>query len=132
MPLTAEQRSANARKAGRAGAGVKRHRDSARSVLSEELAARGSACERCGNGSYLVWHHRRPSTKSFTICEARKKSAGAMRTELAKCELLCRGCHEDEHAGAPARMAAELGVSLEVLLEAADRAGVAWQWARGA
>jgi len=55
----------------------------------------GKACQKCGAVSDLEIHHRNPSEKtehriwSWT-CER-------LEAELEKCDILCRGCHNEAH-----------------------------------
>jgi hypothetical protein len=119
--LTPEQRSALGKKASHA----RPERESGRSVKAAERELRGNACERCGCADGLVWHHRNPATKSFGLSE-KDRSAVSVRAELEKCDLLCRGYHSLVHAEAPARLALDLGLTLDALLDAAGRAGLAW------
>lgn len=55
-------------------------------------------CAWCGSSARLELHHVNPARKlSHAIWswgEARRQ------TEIAKCFVLCRPCHEDAHAGA--------------------------------
>ena len=68
-----------------------------RAVVAAEKLRRGSACEDCKYGRDLVWHHRDPSTKRFTLGYSIIKSYAAIREELAKCDLLCPNCHARRH-----------------------------------
>lgn len=55
----------------------------------------GGKCARCGSADDLELDHIDPSTKEFVIA---KKAAGVSEVrflrELAKCQLLCKTCHE--------------------------------------
>src|SRR5690348_14399081 len=88
----------------------KKWRDKLALQVANEREARGGACQECGSTDGLVWHHRDPAAKSFTIGNGRKAGGPyTLSLELAKCDLLCRSCHVAAHAQAPARLAAELG-----------------------
>ena len=54
----------------------------------------GGKCAKCGSTDDLQLDHVDPSTKEFTIA---KKAAGVSEErflrELAKCQLLCKTCH---------------------------------------
>lgn len=53
----------------------------------------GGKCAKCGETSDLQFDHIDPSSKSFTITSEmwwRKDLA----SEISKCQLLCRSCHE--------------------------------------
>ena len=78
-------------------AAVQRKYERKRELVAEEKRARGSACEDCKYGRDLVWHHRDPATKKFTIGYSIIKSYKAVREELAKCDLLCPNCHAKRH-----------------------------------
>lgn len=62
----------------------------------------GGGCSKCGyseNLAVLDFHHKDPSTKSFSL-DARKLSntkESELLKELVKCELLCSNCHREEH-----------------------------------
>lgn len=60
-------------------------------------------CAKCGmnDSRCLQWHHRNPSSKSFTIGSAvysRNKSWDTIMNEVSKCECLCANCHFITHA----------------------------------
>ena len=62
----------------------------------------GWQCIKCGfegHPAQFDCHHRDPSTKSFSISDAKKLklSNAALITELTKCDLLCANCHRLEH-----------------------------------
>ena len=59
-------------------------------------------CERCRREcprEEMHFHHRDPATKSFKVSEAWCNAVPMRRLvrEVAKCDLLCVGCHEDVH-----------------------------------
>lgn len=78
--------------------------DRARKKNKETLIREhGGRCVRCGYDKCmraLGFHHRDPSTKSFSLSDqARTYSIERLRKEAAKCDLLCMNCHmevEDE------------------------------------
>jgi hypothetical protein len=52
-------------------------------------------CERCGSAELLELNHRDPTQKvSHKIWSW---SAKRRAEEIAKCEIVCRGCHRAEH-----------------------------------
>jgi hypothetical protein len=62
----------------------------------------GKPCARCG-AEYPSWamhfHHVR-GTKSFTIANCvtgNMKREDEILAEIAKCDVLCGGCHTEEH-----------------------------------
>jgi len=66
------------------------------------IAEAGGRCTRCGysrNLAALTWHHTDPAEKSFNLDmrALSNRSDGEVRTELAKCVLLCANCHAEEH-----------------------------------
>ena len=54
------------------------------------------ACVRCGSCEDLHVHHRDPAEK--VAHSVWSWSAARREAELAKCEVLCRPCHEEHHA----------------------------------
>ena len=74
-----------------------------RSELKIELITeRGGRCADCGysgSTSALEFHHRDPSSKHFAISSA-SASTARVRTEAAKCDLVCANCHRARHAAA--------------------------------
>lgn len=73
-------------------------RDYQRQWMAQRRAAwlEGKACGQCGATSDLQIHHRDPAQKVthalWSWREARRLD------ELAKCDILCRPCHEEHHA----------------------------------
>ncbi len=73
----------------------------ARAKATTNTLKRGG-CVRCGESDLvcLIFHHRDPATKAFTI-----GSTGPIRTEEAiiaeatKCDVLCLNCHAKVHGG---------------------------------
>ncbi len=67
------------------------------------VEAFGGKCQVCGyNKCYnsLVFHHKNPQTKKFTISgEGVTRSYAAMYEEALKCYLVCANCHSEIHAG---------------------------------
>lgn len=79
---------------------AKRTRDRRKALVVEEFQRRGSRCNRCGAKLVLgkhQWHHEVPEEKLFPISKAWRYTAEKITAELAKCELLCMGCHRSEH-----------------------------------
>jgi len=57
----------------------------------EALDARGNACQSCGSGDRLEFHHRDPTEKvSHRIWS---RTWEYIDQELAKCDVLCSICH---------------------------------------
>lgn len=59
-------------------------------------------CQRCHgvfHPSKLQYHHKIPSTKAYVVSEMawRPFSLPAIKAEMDKCEVLCKGCHSAEH-----------------------------------
>jgi hypothetical protein len=66
------------------------------------LAEFGSRCAHCGydrNLAALTWHHRERKNKRFELDmrSLANRSAREIRSEVAKCTLLCANCHAEEH-----------------------------------
>lgn len=64
----------------------------------EFIAAKGGGCQQCGysrNYAALIFHHRKPSEKSFTLDQRNmaNRSLEICLAELRKCDLLCANCH---------------------------------------
>jgi len=60
----------------------------------------GGKCELCGYSKSmrsLVFHHRNPEKKDFTISRMSCKSFSSIKIELDKCQLLCSNCHGEAH-----------------------------------
>ena len=62
----------------------------------------GGRCTRCGyrrNSAALGWHHLDADLKAFSldIRSMSNRSEAEVRTEVAKCVLLCANCHAEEH-----------------------------------
>ena len=74
-----------------------------RAIAAERLKAlkaeAGGACVRCGSrDSALQFHHRDRATKLFCIAgEAANFTMERLRGEAKKCDLVCKGCHDDAH-----------------------------------
>lgn len=61
----------------------------------------GGRCQICGYGKStraLVFHHKNPSEKDFSISRV-SKSWSTIQAELDKCILLCANCHAEAHEG---------------------------------
>jgi hypothetical protein len=54
------------------------------------------ATEGCGetDKTKLTFHHRPGETKLFDIGDGPRMSIGAVRREIAKCDVYCRDCHD--------------------------------------
>jgi 5-methylcytosine-specific restriction endonuclease McrA len=57
------------------------------------IEALGGECVECGSTEDLELDHINPSTKSFGLNHAWSKKPEAIKTELAKCQVLCKECH---------------------------------------
>lgn len=59
-------------------------------------------CKHCGETHTfcLVFHHRDPQTKRFTIQRAiaTKISVADLEVEMGKCDVVCLNCHAKIHA----------------------------------
>ncbi len=67
------------------------------------MAEAGGGCAACGYDRHLgalEFHHVDPATKRFGLGnEGVTRSIAAMRSEAAKCVLLCANCHAEVEAG---------------------------------
>lgn len=63
----------------------------------ETIAQMGGKCVKCGSIDGLQFHHRDPTSKSFTITKGWSQKADKMAVELEKCDLVCVACHKIEH-----------------------------------
>ncbi len=63
-------------------------------IVAEAKAAGCSQCTET-DPTCLDFHHRDPTTKSFTIGKAIQRSVRpeVLRAEIAKCDVLCSNCH---------------------------------------
>ena len=62
----------------------------------------GGRCIKCGYDKCLealVFHHRDPHEKEFTLSDRRGCSEKNLIEELDKCDLLCSNCHIEIHSG---------------------------------
>ena len=66
-----------------------------------EIKAR-AGCLHCNerHPACLLFHHRNPDEKLFTICDSVFGAGQAwnkIEAEIAKCDILCANCHAKEH-----------------------------------
>ena len=54
-----------------------------------------ASCMDCGykNWTALQFDHREPSLKSFEMSKMSGRSFGAVKAEVAKCDIVCANCH---------------------------------------
>lgn len=73
-----------------------------RKRMKEKLVKyKGGVCKVCGYNKCienLTFHHLNPTNKDFDI-SGMSIGINKMRIEVDKCELLCRNCHGELHAG---------------------------------
>ena len=82
---------------------IKKRNDEHQSKLRKIKLENG--CAHCGTKedvSKLQFHHVDSSSKKFNIATARSYSWEKLEKEMAKCIILCRECHTNEHK--PTRM----------------------------
>jgi hypothetical protein len=60
-------------------------------------------CKKCGelDKSKLTFHHRDGTKKYFDIADGPRRSIGAVKRELKKCDVYCRDCHDEIHGMRP-------------------------------
>jgi hypothetical protein len=95
------------------GEGVQRRRRRVKRLLVEEA---GGNCAICGYDRYpgaLEFHHLDPGAKSFGLSvRGVTRSLADLRSEAAKCILLCANCHAEVEGGItvlPHRYSSETG-----------------------
>jgi ribosomal protein L25 (general stress protein Ctc) len=60
-------------------------------------AAKNIPCEDCGEQkcpNEMTFDHREPSKKLFNLSESRNVTLKQVEEELAKCDVVCRSCHD--------------------------------------
>ena len=75
----------------------KKRRKEAKAQLVQAFGGRCVDCGYSGSAVALEFHHRDPSTKSFSIGTA-SVSRERLWAEAAKCDLVCANCHRTRHA----------------------------------
>ena len=79
-----------------------------RQMALKEFAVQisGGCCQSCGYNKYigaLDFHHKNPKEKDFQISNVgftnykNPENRIILENELAKCTLLCKNCHREEH-----------------------------------
>ena len=60
----------------------------------------GRSCLQCGEERIrkLCFHHRDSKTKKFKLSDGRPHSHKAIIAEIAKCDILCKSCHNRLHS----------------------------------
>jgi 5-methylcytosine-specific restriction endonuclease McrA len=56
----------------------------------------GGKCVRCGAVDRLEFDHIDPATKRWDVTDHWSSSLGLVLSELVKCQLLCRPCHNEK------------------------------------
>lgn len=74
-------------------------------ILKRLKANLGCATCGCKKPKLLVWHHIDPKTKVAKIHQLYSADGVLLMTELDKCVVLCRSCHNRLHAVARGREA---------------------------
>jgi transposase len=61
----------------------------------------GGKCEHCGETNFfkLEFHHLESEEKEYNISRIRNYRWSIIESEIKKCKLLCRNCHNEEHNG---------------------------------
>lgn len=76
---------------------VKALRHRYRLKLIEQAGGKCSVCgyDKCSRA--LVFHHRDPGTKSFSLSANMNRAWSKLEAEAEKCDLLCSNCHLELH-----------------------------------
>lgn len=61
--------------------------------LDQAIEKLGGKCVKCGSCDDLQFDHIIPSTKKFVIARLWSIAEDKFLNEVAKCQLLCQGCH---------------------------------------
>lgn len=73
----------------------------AEKIKSQAIQYMGGKCVKCNFGeleSSLVFHHVDPFDKKFEISKQIHKGFRYLQSELDKCVLLCKNCHDVVHS----------------------------------
>lgn len=77
-----------------------------RAIIEAVARKRGNKCQDCKlvytRERRFHWHHRNPEEKLFGIGDVLQNMSMPVEMlyeELAKCDLLCSGCHVRRHKG---------------------------------
>lgn len=65
------------------------------------VAHLGGECHKCGvtgGPEIFIFHHVDPKQKEYQISSRANKKWDSVKTELAKCVLMCANCHKTEHS----------------------------------
>ena len=56
-------------------------------------------CVLCGelHTEVLLFHHKKPKDKSFSLSRPRSRFLEEVKAEIAKCDLMCANCHLSLH-----------------------------------
>jgi 5-methylcytosine-specific restriction endonuclease McrA len=63
-------------------------------IMAEMIEAKGGQCEICGAKTALQFHHQHPKDGDRKVTKIWSYSKPRRDRELAKCQLLCRRCHD--------------------------------------
>lgn len=65
---------------------------------SEWIASQGGVCVKCGSSDRLEIDHVDPASKEIESSRVWDRRAEVRDRELAKCQVLCKPCHEAKNA----------------------------------
>lgn len=73
--------------------------DPRRIKIKELILKSKTKCIKCGctDKSILTFHHREDEIKLFDLANGPRSTIGAVRREIAKCDIMCRPCHDILH-----------------------------------
>lgn len=66
---------------------------------AEWIKSQGGKCVKCGSTENLEIDHIDPSTKEYKIATIWSRRKEVRDYELAKCQILCYGCHKEKTLG---------------------------------
>jgi hypothetical protein len=76
----------------------RRERHERRELLRRIKLERGCGrCGHCDDPAQLHFHHRDPATKTAKVAYMIRWGIPRLLAEVAKCEVLCVGCHTAHH-----------------------------------
>lgn len=72
------------------------HRERRQRMRAEWIEQGGGACVQCDSTDGLKIDHIDPEAKSYEISAIWNRAVEVRVAELAKCQILCRSCHQEK------------------------------------